>query len=329
MVSRTWRKLRDLVTVNAQLKLLAIGAAVVLQLVVYRDSVRDVEVSLPLQVIGVPAGQIYVGSLPDRVRLRVRGRRVALTDLEALRARPLTVDLSSYRDGERYVFEPRQLEQQSMLRGVEVVAAEPASLDVRLEAQETRAVPVEVLISGEPAVGYRASARTALVQPATVKVTGPVNRLRHLTAVRTVPIELAGRDKDVQINARLTGGDDRLRFEPEEVAVTVRVEEADLARVLVSQAVVVRNCPPDSRCTVDPPEINVRVEGLGPAVRAFMAAPPENLLVADLSQPLRSGDETVKLLVHLVRGLVLTPAVAVAKFTVLRQSDGPVAPQEP
>lgn len=326
MVSRTWRSLRDLLMVNAQLKLVAVVAAVVLQLVVYRDSVRDVEIQLPLQVVGVPAGQVYVGTLPERLRLRVRGRRVALAELAAQMARPLTVDLSSYRDGERFEFEPRQLEQQAMLRGVEVVAAEPASLDVRLEVQQTRSLPVEVLLSGEPAVGYRASVRNAVVQPATVKVSGPAHLLRGLNAVRTVPIEIGGRDKDVQVNARLSGGDERLRFEPEEVAVTVHVEVADLSRVLVRQAVVVRSCPSDARCSVDPPEIDVRVEGLGPAVRAFMAAPPENLLVADLAQPLRSGDDTVRLQVHAVRGLVLTPAVAVAKFSVLRQSDGPAPP---
>lgn len=329
MVSRTWRNLRDLVTVNAQLKLLALGAAVVLQLVVYRDSVRDVEVSLPLQLHGVPAGQVYVGTLPERLRLRVRGRRVALSELEALRARPLTVDLSSYRDGERYVFEPRQLEQLPMLRGVEVVAAEPASLDVRLEAQESRMVPVEALLSGEPATGLRASARAVVLQPASVKVTGPAKRLRSLTHVRTQPIEIGGREKDLQVTVRLAGSDERLHFEPEEVSATVRLEEADLVRMLVSQAVVVRNCPADARCSVDPSEVNVRVEGLGPAVRAFMAAPPENLLVADLAQPIRSGDDTVKLQVHVVRGLVLTPAVAVAKFTVMRQSDGPPAAPTP
>lgn len=323
---RLWHRTVSLFTVHPQLKVVSLVLAVGIQLAVHRSSVQDVTVTLPVQMVGVPAGQAYVGSLPDRVRLRVRGRRVALAELEANVSKKLPVDLTSYRDGERYVFDPRQLGQLPLLMGVEVVAVEPASLDVRLEAMETRTLPVEAVLAGEAAPGFRVSSRTVKLAPDHVRVSGPASRLRKWTSVRTAAIDISGADKDMQVQARLAGADDRVQFDPEEVTANVRVEEAELTRVLVNQPVVIRNCPPDSRCSVEPAEVNVRVEGLAATVRAFAEAPPENLLVADLSQPLRSGDDSVKLQVHGVRGLMLTPAVAFAKFSVLRQSEGAAAP---
>ncbi len=322
---RLWHSTVSLFAVNPQLKVVSLVLAVGIQLAVQRSSVQDVTLTLPVQMVGVPAGQAYVGSLPDRVRLRVRGRRVALAELEANVSKKLSIDLTSYRDGERYVFEPRALSQLPPLMAVEVVAVEPASLDVRLEALETRTLPVEIVLSGQAAPGFRVSSRNAQLQPDSVRVSGPASRLRHWTAVRTLPIDISGADKDMQVHAHLAGGDERVRFEPDEVAVKIRVEEAELARVLANQPVVIRNCPPNSRCSIDPSEVNVKVEGLAAAVRAFVDAPPENLLVADLTHPLRSGDSSVKIEVHTVRGLMLTPAAAFAKFSVLRQIEGGAA----
>lgn len=325
---RLWQSTVALITVHPQLKLVSLMLAIVIQVAVQHSSVQDVTVTLPVHMVGVPAGQAYVGSLPDRVRLRVRGRRVALAELEANVSKRLSVDLTSYRDGERYVFEPRQLGQLPLLFGVEVVAVEPASLDVRLEAMETRAIPVEVVLVGEAALGYRVTSRNVQVQPATVRVSGPASRLRKLATLRTVPIDIAGIDKDIQVTTRLAVADERVQLVPEEVSAHVHVDEAELSRTLVNQVVVIRNCPANSRCTLEPSEVNLKVEGMAAAVRAFVNAPPENLLVADLSLPLRSGDDTVKLQVHAVRGLQLTPAVGFAKIAVLRESDGRV-PETP
>lgn len=321
---RLWHSAVALITVHPQLKLVSLVLAVGIQVAVQHSSVQDVTVTLPVQMVGVPSGQAYVGSLPDRVRLRVRGRRVALAELEANVSKKLSVDLTSYRDGERYVFEPRQLGQLPLLLGVEVVAVEPASLDVRLEALETRTVAVEVVLSGEAAPGFRVSSRNVRLQPASVRISGPASRLRKWATVRTAPIDIGGADKDIQVMTRLAVMDERVQVVPEELTAQVHVEEADLTRMLVNQAVVLRNCPADSYCTTEPKEFNLKVEGPAAAVRAFVDTPPENLIVADLSQPLRSGDDTVKLQVNAVHGLLLTPMPGFAKFSVLRQSEGPL-----
>lgn len=326
---KVFQFLVDLVTVDPALKLLALCLAVLVQLAVERESVHESSVTIPVRIRGIAKGQMYIGSLPEAIKIRLRGRRVALAEVAAASGMTLDVDLSSYRDGERYIFTAGAIEQQLGERGIEVVSVQPDSLDVRLEAAQERTLPVEVALTGEVSPGFRVSAQQVQLEPRQVQVIGPASEVRKLSAIRTQPIDLALTDHDLKQMVKLASPDPLIRLAPSEVQATVTLEEQDLARTLVGQPVVIRGCPVGARCTVDPAEVNVRVEGLGRAVRAYVSQPPDNLVVADLAALLDKADRTVRLQVNSVRGLALVPSPAVAKFSVVYDAGVPPGPRPP
>lgn len=307
--------LREAVTQNVGLKLLSLLLAVLIHVVVQRDSVREAMVAVPITVVGVAKSQVFTSDLPEEAKLRVRGRWGGIRELQADRTARLVIDVAQFRSGERFVFDHRTVEQQLPSRHVEVLGVDPPSVEVRMELLEQKQLPVEPVVSGDPAPGLRLAVGGVTAEPARVDVSGPTSEMRTLRAVRTVPFDLAGTDNDIHTTVRLAAPPGRhVRLGVEEVMLNVKLEELPVSRMLANQPVAVRGCPADSRCVVEPPEISVRVEGLSRAVSTFLARPPDNLVYADIGAALQQGQRVVTLSVNAVKGLVLTPEPGIARF---------------
>lgn len=318
------RWIREALTQNLGFKLLSILLAVLIHVVVLRDSVRETTVEVPLAVVGVPKGQVFTGDVPDVAKIRVRGRWGGIRELLADRSARIVIDTSAYRNGERFVFEHRAVEQQLPSRHVEVLGLDPASVEVRLEPLEQRVLPVDVSLTGEPAPGFRVTPRDVKVEPTRVTVSGPLSEIRGLHTLRTAPYDLSGADADVHAAVRISPPPGHhVKLPIEEVTLDVRLQELPVVRSLAGQSVVVRGCPPQSRCLLEPAEVAVKVEGLVRAATAFLAHPPDNLVFADVSHAVANGERTVTLSVNLVKGLSLTPEPAVAKFSLLSEVPAP------
>jgi len=319
--------LRDLVAVNLGLKLLAVALAIGVQIVIARDGVRDADVFARVRLFGVADNQIFTGLAPESVRLRVRARRVALEDLKAERNLEVAVDLGRHKDGERLLFEPRRIEDGLPVRAVEVVAIDPPSLEVQLDALLTRTMAIEAALSGEAAPGWRANPKAVKIEPATVRVSGPAARVARLTSVRTAPIDLGWAEKDLSVTVRLASPPDRLiALEPDEVKATVHLEEVDLTRTIAAVPIAVRGCPAAARCTVDPPECTLRAEGGGRAVRSLVAKPPDGLVFVDVAHTHDGDGGLARVQTLPLRGMALSPTPAVAKVAIVRDASPPPAP---
>ena len=310
--------LKHLVMHNFGLKVLSLLLAVLIHVVVQRESVREAVVDLPISIINVPHGQVLAGSVPEVVKARVRGRWGGIRELLTDRSARIVVDAGVHRSGDRYVFKQRAVTEQLATAHVEVLAVEPAWLDLRFEALDRRNVPAQALIIGDPAPGFRVITASTRVDPAKVEVYGPASQVRKLEALRTAPVDLAGTDHDLHLAVRLQGPPGHaLHMTPEEVTVDVHLEELNIERTLARQPVVARGCPPQSRCTLEPAEIDLKIEGPTRAVSALVAHPPDNIVFADLSAPAARGDHSLRLEVHAVKGLTITPWPAVAKFSIV------------
>ena len=306
--------LRDAATHNFGLKLVSLLLAALLHLVVQRDSVRDSELAVPLVLQNIPKGKVFVGQVPEAVKLRVRGRRGAIQAL--LREHParVTADLGAYRDAERFVFDLRTLEVQLGNGQIDVLGVDPPSLLVRLDTAAEVTVPVEVPVSGEPAAGFRVTTKGIVADPPRVKVTGPQGQVRQIRSVRTAPLDLHEADHDVRALLRLIPpGDVHVQLSVDEVAVEVALEERELQQTVPALPIAIRGCPTGQRCTLDPPEASVRVDGMARAVRTLVGHPPANLVYADVGSA--SGNGTVTLTPHPVPGVTLTVVPATAKWT--------------
>lgn len=149
---------------NIGLKLISVGLALLLQIVVQHDSVRDSEVELRLQLVNLPKGLLFVGVAPPALKVRVRARWGTIRELLADHNTTLTADLGQYRDGERYIFDLTAIRQQMLPLRVEVLAVEPPSLDVRLDKRASKMVPVEATLTGEVAVGFHLNPQGIVIE---------------------------------------------------------------------------------------------------------------------------------------------------------------------
>jgi hypothetical protein len=320
---------REAFTQNLGLKALSVLLSVLIHVVVQRSTIREDVVEVSVMVAGVAKERVFVGELPDTLRVHVRGRMSeirALRELLADRTRKVRADVSAYRTGERLVFDHRMVEQQLPSRHVEVLAVEPASLEVRLDQLDRRMVPVEAVLAGEPAPGMGIVPRSLRAEPARIEVAGPQGELRLLKSIKTAPVDLAGAETDLRTSARLVPpASGHVTLTLDEVTVTVALEEQAVGRLLSQQPVAIRGCPVGARCSLEPAEVAVRIEGNARAVAAFVAHPPDNLVFADLAVALQRGDREVVLRTHPVKGVQLTIEPGVAKFTVTQDN----APDEP
>lgn len=78
----------------------------------------------------------------------------------------------------------------NLAQGLEVERISPSVLELTLDRQGIRRLPVEAQIVGEPAAG--ATIGDVTVRPPQVAVTGPESQLSSLEAVQTTPISLDG-----------------------------------------------------------------------------------------------------------------------------------------
>ncbi|MEY3011378.1 MAG: hypothetical protein RIT45_113 [Pseudomonadota bacterium] len=311
-------RLRSLLLDNLSLKVLAVLLALLLHLVVRRDTVRELSLRVAVGVTGVPEGRVFVGELPDQVEVQVRGRWSSLRELLVDPSRRVACDLSAYRDGERFVFDLRRVGAQLGAGELEVLAVRPSAFEVRLERLATRRVPVQVSTTGDPAPGFGIGPESLTVSPETIEVRGPASEVRRVRQIRAAPIDLTGADADLRVRTRLLPvGGTGVRLGAEEVDVNVRLEEHEITRTLDARPIAVRGCPEGIRCLLEPATAQITVQGKTRVVNALLAAPPDNLVYADVGPAIARKERSVRLTAHALKDLSVRVRPAVANFRLL------------
>lgn len=149
------------------------------------DRVETV-VSAPVQYAGIPANLLLTGGQTDRVVLRIRAPRLALSALD-----PKTVqarlDLSGAEAGTHLI--PLTRRDFALPVGAEVVQTDPSVVRVKLEAIRRIAVPVKADLRGRLPEGYTLVQVT--VQPPAVEVEGAESIVTALRSISTEPIDLS------------------------------------------------------------------------------------------------------------------------------------------
>ena len=136
---------------NVWLKLLSLGLALLLWMVVSGEEMVERGLRVPLELTQVPAGVELLGDVPTTVDVRVRGAsgtlsRVGPGDVVAV------IDLHTVRPGRRLF--PLTPEQVRVPFGVEIMQVLPSTVTMAFEPSASRDVPVMPAVEGRPAPGY-------------------------------------------------------------------------------------------------------------------------------------------------------------------------------
>lgn len=155
--------------------------------------------------VGLDESQFTVQSVePSEVILKVSGKQSALNRLNPEDYK-IELDLSNVKEG----VHPIILRGTVLVSGVEIVEIIPSHVTVRVEAMQRKEMPVDIIVKGQPAVGFKAGA--PVIQPSKVHVLVPKSSVNSIVQVSGV-VKLDGESKALSKEVKLQAFDDEGRM---------------------------------------------------------------------------------------------------------------------
>jgi YbbR domain-containing protein len=222
-VTSLWERIVALAASNHGLKVLALVIAVGLWLAGHRDIERAIEA--PVEFRNIPPDLMVMDNRIDYVVLRIMGPRTLVSTLDAQDLR-LSLDLNGAKPGSASY--PLDSSSFNIPRGLTVSRITPPVVHLRLEPVMKRKLPVSVRFSNKPPPGYRIS--ETIVSPGAVMVQGPAEDMRRLASVETLPVEVEETRAPLKRKIRLSADGKPLSFTPDQVEVSVSLEEEEISR---------------------------------------------------------------------------------------------------
>lgn len=211
---------RALLFDNIGLKLVALLMAVLVYLNVFTDRPAVMMVSFPLVIEDLADTLSLSGPVPELVQAELRGTGKQLIRLRLTEPR-VRISLAGVEAGR---FE-RSLSAEDLPLSGEGIKVErlvgPRTVELHVERQAERSLPVRAPVLGEPAPGFTIG--EVAIAPATVRVRGPRSAVAALDTVALQPVRLEGRRDTLRTRTGAAALPVWTRMDPEAVEVMVPV----------------------------------------------------------------------------------------------------------
>ena len=218
---------------NALLKGVSLVLAIVLFAVVHGE--KDAVTGLYVRVVYVEgADRVLMSEQVAEVRVNVRGPLGVVSRLDEHDLEPMRVDLASFRDSDVLRFTEDRIK---LPRGLHVATITPASVPLRFEPRVEKSVPVQPVLEGEPAPGYRLVRSAA--SPKMVKVSGAKSVVDGIARAPTLPLRIAEAREAVKGEVDLSPPPPHAEWKPSR-PVSLEVEVAPVLAERVMRNVPVR-----------------------------------------------------------------------------------------
>jgi len=209
----------EFLTKNLALKIVAFFLALLFWFNVVTNKTYEYEFEVNFGLKDLQEGLILTTPLPDKIKVKIEGTGKQLLAF-LLKNPSLLYDAANFETGiYRIELTPVDLAFDDNVRARVVTVDNPQALLLKVESLDTGRVPVEPLISVEPALGYTKSGELR-VTPDSVEVTGPAKFIRALKSIPTEEIKFRDVKKDIDENVKLITQDTMfLNLETREVGV--------------------------------------------------------------------------------------------------------------
>jgi YbbR domain-containing protein len=144
------------------------------------DEVRTLN-AIPLEIIGQDSALIVTSDLPSSVEVTLRAPSSTWEELTAQEnSVQATLDLSGLSTGEHTL----DIEIRLLVRPVQIVLKNPTTVTVTLEPLATQTLPVDLSLSGQPAIGYKAG--DPVLDMENIIITGPQSIVEQAARARVL-----------------------------------------------------------------------------------------------------------------------------------------------
>ncbi len=178
--------------------------------------------TVPLDIVGLDSEMLIVGNVPTQVRVNLEAPSSVMDSMSASEnAVQAWVDVTGLEPGTHDL--NVQVQINPAFRPVRRGAVIPELVEVTLESLLTRTYPVDLEVSGDPAVGYQRG--RLLSEPSSVTVSGPESLVSQIERVGAA-IDISGATETVERSLSLVAVDQQgdpvsgVNITPAEVVVT-------------------------------------------------------------------------------------------------------------
>ena len=215
------------------LKIVSLIIAVTLFVIVRSD--KDAATGVYVKVIyTLPQDRVLVSDPPGEVRVGVRGPWTRLQRFDERGVEPIRVDLKDAKDG-LLRFDEGEVK---LPPGLRVQSITPNEVKLEFEPREVREVPIQPILEGQPAEGFRVTKVTS--QPSQVHVEGARNCVESLTRASTRPLQVTGAHAPVLGEVLLEAPPRHCRYiDAQQVVVHAEIQPAIVERTFDSLPVKV------------------------------------------------------------------------------------------
>lgn len=154
---------------------------------IWPTSFFEADIFIPVVPENIPNGLTLSAPIPKGIEIRISGPKSTVNDLKD-HTLQYKLDLSDVEIGNRTI--PINKDLISLPSNVTIKSINPAFLNITVEEEIIKIVPVKVSVLNQPAAGYFISHIAAV--PASVTLKGPKSLLDPMNEIQTKPVDING-----------------------------------------------------------------------------------------------------------------------------------------
>jgi YbbR domain-containing protein len=174
------------------IKLLSLGFALLLWFFVVGQEKAEVSVSIPLELVNIPADLVIANDIPSNIDVKVYGPRSMIRAM-ATKGILKVIDLKDATPGKNTVqISPGSF---SLPGAVRALSIQPSNVEIVLEPLVLSDFPVRPVLKGVVAKYHKVL--NTEVYPPRVVISGPESVIKAMKDVRTFPVDLDGASDNI------------------------------------------------------------------------------------------------------------------------------------
>jgi YbbR domain-containing protein len=187
--------IKEIFTGNILTKLMALVMAIALWFYAINRHTGDL-VEIVNLTVSVPDGIAILEQGTEKITIHIRGPQNIIDNLKDMIKEGKTQATYMIRESENKIEteEKRTIlisrEHLNLPNGVKLISIYPDKVDLLLGKLQKKRLKVSLQKKGEPAVGYIVA--NEFMFPSEVEVTGPLNVLKEISSINTIPIDIDG-----------------------------------------------------------------------------------------------------------------------------------------